>query len=266
MALSINFKELLRQERERARASTNTCIAEKSPSIEAYSSKKRDIPSIKASEGVEADLSFILPNDWHESTLGNIPSLHYIPNAFSSDLQRNLLSFIDGHEWTNLKTRRLQCYGPSNDDVTTAALPGWLDKLIDGLVENHVFTSSHRPNHVLINRYEANQGIMHHTDGPRYHHRVAIISLESTCIMTFRRKLVAHEIGQVYDGDLFSVVLEPGSLLVFADDVYDNYMHGISEDAVQIIGSQETECLNMNDERGIILGSEVRLHTYVFTI
>ena len=69
--------------------------------------------------------------------------------------------------------------------------------------------------------------VVHHTDGPNYTNVSIIISLQTTAILTFRRKLGSHEIGEVDSKDIYSVVLEPRSLLVFSNDLYDNYLHGI---------------------------------------
>ena len=46
--------------------------------------------------------------------------------------------------------------------------------------------------------------------------------------MSFRPNLRSHEIGELFGGDEISVVLQPRSLLFFAEDLYTQYMHGIA--------------------------------------
>ena len=111
------------------------------------------------------------------------------------------------------------------------------------------------PNHVLINEYEIGDGILHHTDGPMYHDIVAIFSLSSSCLMTFKRKLETHEIDSSNDGDIFSVLLRPRSLLVFNNAVYTHYMHGIANATSDIVGST-APCLN-TDMTSVKDGDEV---------
>lgn len=52
-------------------------------------------------------------------------------------------------------------------------------------VSTNIFSSNHRPNHILMNEYEASDGIMAHKDGPAYFGRVAIISLADTVTLNF---------------------------------------------------------------------------------
>jgi hypothetical protein len=69
-----------------------------------------------------------------------------------------------------------------------------------------------------------------------------IISLGSSAVMTFRRRVSTAEIGAAREGDegrhsdaspnstdsgVLSVVLRPRSVLFFSDEVYSHYMHGI---------------------------------------
>ena len=165
--------------------------------------------------------------------LGSIPTLCYIPGVFTSDDELKILSAIqaEGHQnnkWKNLKTRRLQLWETSSADHSSCGFPHWLQNLCNILVELRIFgQDTVTPNHVLINDYEKGEGILHHTDGPSYYPKVAILSLNSSCIMTFRKRLDSSAIGTTFSGDLFSVVLRPKSLLIFSDDIYEHYMHGI---------------------------------------
>lgn len=85
------------------------------------------------------------------------------------------------------------------------------------------------PNHILINQYSPEQGILPHTDGPAYASRTATISLgEGGVVLRFTPRSSRHSSPDVESGP--SVVLHGrGSLVVFEDDAYLDYMHGIHE-------------------------------------
>lgn len=178
------------------------------------------------------------------SELGKIPSLYYSPSFVNPEMAQYLQSCIEceGNKnpdtWKILRTRRLQCWESS--------LPSWLLSLTDYLLQQAIFDpSTCTPDHFLINQYTRGQGIPHHTDGPKYVNRVAILSLGSPCLMTFRRRLQAAQIGVEYEGDLFSVLLQPRSLLVFSDAIYSEYMHGIHDVECDVVGADgKVPCLN----------------------
>jgi len=101
-------------------------------------------------------------------------------------------------------------------------------------------------NHVLINEYQPGQGIMHHTDGPLYTPFVLIISLESSVLITFKRRLQSHEIGSEVVGEqgtVFSVVLQARSAFIFSNDAYSCFLHGIDDTHCDHIGDINT-CVN----------------------
>mmetsp|Transcript_16756 Transcript_16756/g.28418 ORF Transcript_16756/g.28418 Transcript_16756/m.28418 type:complete len:300 (-) Transcript_16756:72-971(-) len=195
--------------------------------------------------------------------VGELEGIFYIPNCIDESTENALQELVDrSSSWKQLKTRRLQCWGsfPSdhkdeNGYQLTAAMPDWLDTIIDELVRIGVFdnfsdttgnTDPCRPNNVLINQYSPCQGIIHHTDGPLYRDRVAVISLGSDCILSFRKKLTASEIGSegVFAGDVCSLVLRRRSLMIFEREAYTDYMHGINFDhPVEVVGSSGT-CIN----------------------
>ncbi|KAF9288736.1 Alpha-ketoglutarate-dependent dioxygenase alkB 6 [Mortierella alpina] len=125
-------------------------------------------------------------------------------------------------------------------------LPSWLTSLIPRFQEAGVFqgldATQHDPNHCLVNEYLAGQGIMPHTDGPAYLPTVATVSLSSHCVLEFYKIPEASEKNdQDPDGSSprindsreqepeFSLLVQPRSLLVLKEDVYNKYMHGIRE-------------------------------------
>lgn len=178
---------------------------------------------------------------------GDIPFLYYSPSFIPSEMAQHLSASVeqaglaDPDTWKTLRTRRLQCWESSSFHP----LPSWLLSLIDYLVRHAVFDPrTCSPNHVLINQYQRGQGILHHTDGPKYVNRVAILSLGTPCLMTFRRRLQSSQIGVAYEGDLFSILLQPNSLLVFSDELYIDYMHGIHDVESETVGADGVTCLN----------------------
>jgi alkylated DNA repair protein alkB family protein 6 len=184
------------------------------------------------------DVTGILSLRQHQ--LGNISSSYYIQNFISLESEQQLIRVIKGNAipWVHLHTRKLKCL----DGKST--FPPWATQFLDYLINSKIFSkdSEPSPNHILINSYKEGQGILHHTDGPKYYSKVAILSLDSSCLMTFRKRLEPSQIGTEYDGDIFSVFLEPRSLFVFEDSLYTDYMHGISFDRESIIG--EVNCIN----------------------
>lgn len=104
--------------------------------------------------------------------------------------------------------------------MVAETIPGWLQLYMDKVAILNCFGDK-KPNHVLINEYEPNQGIMPHLDGPLYHPVIATLNLGSHTILNFYKddeKTIS-----------FSLFLEPRSLLIQENDIYNNYMHGIEE-------------------------------------
>ncbi len=119
-----------------------------------------------------------------------------------------------------LKSRRLQ-------EFSGAAIPPWLSSLCAACVSAGLFSEQERPDHVLINEYEPGQGILPHTDGPSYHPRVLTISLCSRALMYFRPRLLSSEIGVKDGSPVCSLLLEPGSGVLFHDAAYTDMLHSI---------------------------------------
>ncbi|GJM84594.1 hypothetical protein PR202_ga00278 [Eleusine coracana subsp. coracana] len=136
------------------------------------------------------------------------------------------------------------------------ALPPWLIKITDRICQwTDLFPSA--INHVLINEYHPDQGIMPHQDGPAYYPVVAILSLASPVVIDFtpHQRLRgqehtdpqnlqsnelqtppkmesngSHELEGTSESDTTSsLLLMPGSLLIFKDQAYTDYLHGIQD-------------------------------------
>lgn len=175
-------------------------------------------------------------NSWNVK--GTIPEVLYFENVFSKTSEATLMDLIyrEGelsNAWKQLKTRRLQCWGgmPEDEGKGHDIIPPWLQAICDVFVQNGFFPSEFPPNHVLINEYQPGQGIMHHTDGPKYLDRVVILSLGSSTVMSFQPRLSSEEIGCVPQEECsvqsMSLFLNPGSLLYFTGEAYHRYLHGI---------------------------------------
>jgi len=222
------------------------------------------------SESQQIDIArniYKLPNiNIEDYRIGIIPSMFYISEFISISDEQYLLNSIDkagnmDGVWQILRTRKLQCWGGDpptyiGDNSHIEPLPPWLQSFTDHLVTSHIFPPSVTPNHVLVNRYEDDEGILHHTDGPSYVGRVAILSMNAITTMTFRPHLRSSDIGVVSGADVCSVVLEPRSLLVFTHSVYEHYMHGIYAQEVDVVG-EEAPCVNAH-LAGVQEGQQIR--------
>jgi len=96
------------------------------------------------------------------------------------------------------------------------------------------------PNHVLINEYQPDEGIMAHTDGPAYESCTATISLGGDVIFKLSpRKRHGSTCDysssdEVKSARPLEVVLHgSGSLVVFRNDAYLNHCHEIAENVLE---------------------------------
>ncbi|XP_051224902.1 alkylated DNA repair protein ALKBH6 homolog isoform X2 [Lolium perenne] len=195
-------------------------------------------------------LSLRSPSDY---AIGSIPTVLYVPDFISQAEQSQLLHHIyqaPAPKWKTLKNRRLQNWGGvvHEKGLLPQALPPWLTKITDKICQwTGLFPSA--INHVLINEYHPNQGIMPHQDGPAYFPVVAIISLASPVVIDFtpHGKLRGHEdtyLQTVQSDELqesngsykvedtkeadpasLSLLLMPSSLLIFKDQAYTGYKY-----------------------------------------
>ncbi|CAM0871288.1 unnamed protein product [Alopecurus aequalis] len=186
--------------------------------------------------------------------VGSIPTVLYVPDFISQTEQSQLLHHIyqaPAPKWKTLKNRRLQNWGGvvHEKGLLSQALPQWLTKITDRICQSTgLFPSA--INHVLINEYHPNQGIMPHQDGPAYFPVVAIISLASPVVIDFsphgklRRQTVESDEVQESNGSCkvegskeadpasLSLLLMPCSLLIFKDQAYTDFLHGIQDSEV----------------------------------
>ncbi|CAI0457360.1 unnamed protein product [Linum tenue] len=190
--------------------------------------------------------------------VGSLPTVLYVPQFVTEAEEAHLLAKIyeaPSAKWKSLKNRRLQNWGGvvHEKGLLPQELPPWLTKITQRInEESGLFPSA--INHVLINEYLPSQGIMPHQDGPAYFPVAAILSLGSPAVMDFtphsrlraspdpledeggegRRHpssetLEAETDKWIDDHHRFSVALMPRSLLIFKDDAYLDYLHGIKD-------------------------------------
>ncbi|KAM7497560.1 hypothetical protein LguiA_021974 [Lonicera macranthoides] len=157
--------------------------------------------------------------------VGSVPTLFYIPDFITDSEHHQLLNNISQapvSKWKSLKNRRLQNWGGvvHAKGLLAQDLPPWLTRITRRISEeSKLFPSA--INHVLINEYLPNQGIMPHQDGPAYFPVVAILSLGSPVVMDFTRHSTLADNKSGSQTRLpFSIVLMPRSLLIFKDMAY----------------------------------------------
>lgn len=181
----------------------------------------------------------VRPEELDAYKVGSLPTIFYIPEYLSPEDQLGLLQQINvgsSTKWKSLKNRRLQNWGGvvHEKGLLPQKLPPWLSDLTGNICRDLGLYPA-PINHVLINEYLPGQGIMQHQDGPAYFPVVAILSLGSPAVMQFtpHQKLfeMAGDVGKMHSTthEGVSLVLMPGSLLVFRDVAYQDFLHGIDE-------------------------------------
>lgn len=209
--------------------------------------------SASASSSSSSSPSSLLMDPKHK--VGSIDSVFYIPNYVTEDDEAQCLQQNKDtpDELKNKLDRRVvQEYGGTmcgecqKSFVSDANLPPWCNTICQSLVADKVFSATTFPNNVRIHDYEVGHGIAPHCDGPIYVPRVAILSLQNPVLMSFynKREPYSDDVMKHYEDTfkfggeissqrpLFSLILEPRSLLVFEKDAYHFHPHGISADSV----------------------------------
>ena len=128
-----------------------------------------------------------------------------------------------------------------------------LQRLCDALVLRGIFSREQPPNHILVNEYHPGQGILPHTDGPAYLSRTATLSLGSDVLISFTKRpnyecsSSADDITVPAPNEELVCLLQPGSLLLFEDNAYLDYCHGIKDRV--LMEDIPDHCLNAPPER-----------------
>jgi len=231
----MDFAALLAEARREARATTcaspaPTYGARGEPDSDRAAAKDADI-AVKFSP---FELAARAPVRLEEGVfrVGALERVHYIPDFVTAAEEAAMLDQVrsPAASWTQLRSRRLQCYG-SGAGAGHGELPPWLARLAEALVQAGVFPPDAPPNHALLNEYQPGEGILGHTDGPCYEPLVACVSLGSSALFTFRQRLRSDEIGAEEPRVLEQLVLRPRSLVVFSHDAYHSALHGVAPSA-----------------------------------
>ncbi|KAK4456171.1 hypothetical protein QBC34DRAFT_373918 [Podospora aff. communis PSN243] len=195
-----------------------------------------------------------LPASLEENRIASLPPrAYYVADFITEEEEQAILRKIETApkaRWRQLTHRRLQTW-PSdlvkNALIDSQPLPEWLQQpVISRLLsipvsadEGNVFASSPhgRPNHVLINEYPPNSGIMPHKDGSAYHPVVCTVSLGSSmCLNLYKSK----EDGALDPEPVWRILQEPRSLLITTGDLYTDYLHGIDPISKDVSLSEQT--------------------------
>lgn len=110
------------------------------------------------------------------------------------------------------------------------AIPPWLGQYLQRIDALDVMTGR-KANHVLVNEYCPRQGIMPHLDGSLFYATITTISVGSHTVLKFYEP--ANE--QTGLEPKFSLLLEPRSLLILQDKLFQYYLHGIEEVTEDVI-------------------------------
>ena len=94
---------------------------------------------------------------------------------------------------------------------------------------------------MLVNEYKPGQGILPHEDGGAYHPVVTTISLGSSIVLDIYTKK-SDGSGEREDEPRWRILQEPRSLLITAEGLYKDMLHGISETEIDRNLSQGTVC------------------------
>jgi alkylated DNA repair protein alkB family protein 6 len=152
-----------------------------------------------------------------------------VPDYVDAEEEAALIAAASGPaaRWTQVSGRRLQALGGTVHEAAgllPAPLPKWVKPLLARLQAQAGLFDGAELNHVLVNCYAAGEGIMPHQDGPLYHPAVAILSLGADTVLTFTPHPRLHD----PTPEAVSVWLPRRSLLLFADEAYTAYLHGIA--------------------------------------
>lgn len=199
---------------------------------------------------------------------GKIKDVHYVRSFLEPRQVEEFERIIDKTcDWERMHTRDTQEFGassrcPCGRSLTRVALPQWQNNMVTALHNLGVFHPVLYPaNSVRINGYTPGQGIYPHLDGPVYYPRAAIVSLGSQCVFDFYPPFDPDEEqrGFAWDRDrevpggppvpkgvkpALSILLEPGSLLIFSGDAFIQSRHGIAATEEDEIGPS---CCNAKD-------------------
>eukprot|EP01060_Flectonema_neradi_P021215 TRINITY_DN2874_c0_g2_i1.p1 TRINITY_DN2874_c0_g2~~TRINITY_DN2874_c0_g2_i1.p1 ORF type:complete len:283 (+),score=50.43 TRINITY_DN2874_c0_g2_i1:66-851(+) len=193
-----------------------------------------DLKALSMPTLLPIDVKINLPIDWvirNKIARSKLDSIWLIQNAMSEEGERNLSTAIQSEglkdKWISLHGRKLQEWGGTTDeksgDIKVSNLPEWLVPVADTFNRQSLW-GGEPCNHILINRYTEDTGIMAHTDGPKYHPLSVIVSLLQPAVMIFKARRGFAGVSAPVE-----VFMPPRSVLIFADSAYETHTHEIPE-------------------------------------
>ncbi|XP_023935683.2 alpha-ketoglutarate-dependent dioxygenase alkB homolog 6 [Bicyclus anynana] len=172
------------------------------------------------------------------------PTAYYISDFITEEDEKYIISNIYAApkpKWTQLSNRRLQNWGglPHNRGMIAEEIPNWLQKYLNNINSLNVMDGK-KPNHVLVNEYLPGQGILPHLDGSLFYPTITTISVASHTILKF---LEPSSSDDAVLKPVFKFLLEPRSLLVLKDRLFDYYLHSIDEVSEDVL---DDSVVNLN--------------------
>ncbi len=151
----------------------------------------------------------------HCLVTGHRPSgFRVIPGFVAAADQREIECWIlSNFAW---ETRRQGSLPPSEEFPHDGPIPAWAEDLGRRMVGMHVF--AHRPDHVLLRRYERGTGVVPHIDREAYGPVVAGLTLGSSRVFQLTR---------AWRHARLEALLLPGDLYVMTGDARYRWQHGI---------------------------------------
>lgn len=215
---------------------------------------------------------------------GQIQDVHYVRNFLDARQIEEFEKIIDMTcDWEKMSTRDTQEFGsstqcPCGRSLLRVALLPWQATMVDVLSTLGVFHPVLFPaNSVRLNSYKPGQGIFPHMDGPVYFPRAAIVTLGSHCLFDFYPRVESDDNednrGFSWDRDKevpsapelppgtkpeLTILLEPGSLLVFSGDAFVHHRHGIDATEEDEIGPQVRNAKDIGLGEGDVLRRQRR--------
>jgi alkylated DNA repair protein alkB family protein 6 len=194
-----------------------------------------------------------------------VNNVYYIPDFITKEEEYKLLTEIylpsDKREdqWTSLTKRRLKNLGgaPHPDGLIETQLPQYVLDLKQvllscGLELGDILNVEHPTgyNQVLLNEYSNGKGISFHKDGELYYPCALVLSLESPALIEFCKQKPERSVNVKSE---CSVLLESRSLLIFTDEAYTSYYHGIQDRDQDEITENCINCYTIGLKSGDII-------------
>ena len=131
---------------------------------------------------------------------------------------------------------------PHSKGMIAEELPEWLQKYVNKTNILNIFDDK-LANHVLVNEYHPNEGIMAHLDGPLFYPTISTISVGSHTFLEFFEP-TEDEIGNAINKPIGKLMVERRSLLILKDDMYHKFLHSIEERKGDVI---DEKVLNLSN-------------------